>query len=73
MALGVDLAPERNEYKEFFRKAGNITTICGPIVYRLWKPRRFTNQCASTPCYRDTFIFTYSVPVIYVTTFIDTC
>jgi hypothetical protein len=37
-------------------KADNLTTICEPIVYKMWEPRRLTTLWAFTACYRDTFI-----------------
>jgi hypothetical protein len=39
------------------RKAGNLTTICEPIIYKMWEPRRLTTLWASTACYSDTFSF----------------
>jgi hypothetical protein len=41
------------------RKADNITTICEPIVYKMWDPRRLKTLCSSTACYRNSFIFTF--------------
>jgi hypothetical protein len=40
------------------RKA-DLTAICGPIVYKMWEPRRLTTLWASTACYRDSFTFFY--------------
>jgi hypothetical protein len=37
------------------RKADNLTTICEPIVYKMWKPRCPTTLWASMACYRDSF------------------
>jgi hypothetical protein len=51
MALG-STQPRRST-----RKAGNLTVIWKPIVYKTWETRRLTNLWASTACYRDTFIF----------------
>jgi hypothetical protein len=36
------------------RKADNLTTICEPIVQKMWEPRRLTTLWASTAGYRDT-------------------
>jgi hypothetical protein len=41
------------------RKADNLTATCEPIVWNMWEPRRHTNLCASTACYRDSFTFTF--------------
>jgi hypothetical protein len=30
------------------RDADNLTTICEPIVYKMWEPRRLTTLWAST-------------------------
>jgi hypothetical protein len=35
------------------RKADNLTVICGPIVYKMWEPRRLTTLWVSAACYRD--------------------
>jgi hypothetical protein len=61
----VDSASNRNEYQESFwgdkgrraHKADNLTAICVPIVYIMWKPRRLTTLWVSTACYRDSFTF----------------
>jgi hypothetical protein len=37
------------------RGADNLTTICEPIVYKMWGPRRLTTLWAFMACYRDTF------------------
>jgi hypothetical protein len=37
------------------RKADNLTTICEPIVWKMWEPQHLTTLWASTACYRDTF------------------
>jgi hypothetical protein len=39
------------------RKGDNLTAICEPIDYKMWKPRRLTTLWASTACYRDSFTF----------------
>jgi hypothetical protein len=39
------------------RKADNLTAICKPIVYKMWKPRRLTTLWASKACYKDSFTF----------------
>jgi hypothetical protein len=31
----------------------DLTTICEPIVWKMWKPRRLTTLSASAACYRD--------------------
>jgi hypothetical protein len=41
------------------RNADNLTSICEPIVYKMWDPRRLTTLWASTACYRDSFTFYY--------------
>jgi hypothetical protein len=41
------------------RKADNLTVIYGPIVQKMWKPRRLTTLWAFTACYRDNFTFYY--------------
>jgi hypothetical protein len=40
-------------------RVDNLTTICEPIVYKMWEPQRLTILWASTPCYRDSFTFFY--------------
>jgi hypothetical protein len=35
----------------------DLTTICQPIVYKMWEPRRLTNRLAPTAYYRDSFTF----------------
>jgi hypothetical protein len=37
------------------RKAGNLTAICEPIIYKMWALRRLTTLWVSTACYRDSF------------------
>jgi hypothetical protein len=37
------------------RKVDNFTAISGPIVYKMWVPRRLTTLWASTASYRDSF------------------
>jgi hypothetical protein len=39
------------------RKA-DLTAICEPTVYKMWKPRRLTTLWASRACHRDSFTFT---------------
>jgi hypothetical protein len=39
------------------RKAGDLTVICEPTVYKIWKPRRLTIPWAYTASYRITFTF----------------
>jgi hypothetical protein len=39
------------------RKADNLTAICEPIVWKMWKPRHLTTLWVSTACYRDSFTF----------------
>jgi hypothetical protein len=53
--------------KEWAARVDNLTAICEPIVYKMWKPRRLTTLWAFTACYRDsfTFLLTYSKLVIY--------
>jgi hypothetical protein len=34
-------------------EADNLTTICGPIVEKMWKPRRLIALSAFTACYED--------------------
>jgi hypothetical protein len=33
------------------RKADNITAICEPIVYKMWRPRRLTTLWVSMVCF----------------------
>jgi hypothetical protein len=40
------------------READNLTVIYGPIVYKMWEPRRLTTLWDFTACYKDSFIFT---------------
>jgi hypothetical protein len=35
------------------RKAGDLTAICEPIVYKMWEPRRLTTIWASKACHRN--------------------
>jgi hypothetical protein len=42
------------------RKADNLITIYESIVYKMWDPRRLTNQWVSTTCYGDGFTFLYA-------------
>jgi hypothetical protein len=39
-------------------KAENFTTICEPIVWKMWEPLHLTTLWAFTACYRDGFTFT---------------
>jgi hypothetical protein len=39
------------------RKAGNLTTICEPIVYKMWEARRLITLWASKASTRDRFTF----------------
>jgi hypothetical protein len=39
------------------RGADNLTTICEPIVQKMWETRRLTNLWDFTACYRDSFTF----------------
>jgi hypothetical protein len=36
-------------------KAGNFTSICEPIAYKMWEPRRLTTLWSSVACYRNRF------------------
>jgi hypothetical protein len=38
-------------------KADNLTAICEPTVWKMWKPRRLTTLWASTACYKDSFTY----------------
>jgi hypothetical protein len=40
------------------RKA-DLTTICEPIVQKMWEPRRLTTLWASTVCYKASFTVSY--------------
>jgi hypothetical protein len=42
-------------------KADNHT-ICEPIVYKMWEPRRLTTLRAFTACYRDSFTLPFLPP-----------
>jgi hypothetical protein len=42
----------------------DLTAICDPIVYKVWKPRRPTTLWAFTACYRDNFAFFTKVLVL---------
>jgi hypothetical protein len=37
------------------RKADNLTSICEPIVQKMWEPRRLSTLWVPTACYRDSF------------------
>jgi hypothetical protein len=41
------------------RKAGHLTSVCEPIVWKIWEPRRYTTLWASTACYSDSLAFLY--------------
>jgi hypothetical protein len=41
------------------RKADNLTSICEPIIKKMWEPRRLTAQWTSTACYRNIFIYLF--------------
>jgi hypothetical protein len=41
------------------RKAANLTTICEPIVWKMWEPRRLTTLWVFTACYTDSFAFIF--------------
>jgi hypothetical protein len=66
MALGSTQPLNRNEYQESSwgkerpaRKADNLTTICEPIVYKMWEPRCLTTLWAFPACYMDSFTFSF--------------
>jgi hypothetical protein len=40
-------------------KADNLTTICEPIVWKMWEPRRLTTLWVPTACYMDSFTFSF--------------
>jgi hypothetical protein len=40
-------------------KADNSTTICVPIVWKMWEPQCLTTLWASTAFYTDIFTFFY--------------
>jgi hypothetical protein len=44
------------------RKADNLTAMCEPIVYKMWKPRSPTTLWAFTTCYNENFTF-YLYPI----------
>jgi hypothetical protein len=37
------------------RKADNLTAICEPTVYKMWKPQPLTTLWTFTACYRVNF------------------
>jgi hypothetical protein len=41
------------------READNLTTICEPIVYKMWEPQRLTTLWAFAACYRDSFTLSF--------------
>jgi hypothetical protein len=45
------------------RKTDNLTDICGPIVWKMWEPRRLTTLWASTAGYRNNLPFILSLLV----------
>jgi hypothetical protein len=50
MALGV-------KGEQPAHKADNLTAICEPTVYEMWKSWHLTTLWASKGCYRDSFTF----------------
>jgi hypothetical protein len=42
----------------------NLTTICEPIVWKMWEPRRLTTLWASTTCYRDSSAVAVTMPLV---------
>jgi hypothetical protein len=46
--LGVEERPARK---------ADLTSICEPIVYNMWEPRRLTSLWAYMAYYRDSFTF----------------
>jgi hypothetical protein len=40
-------------------KVVNLAAICGPVLYKMWEPRRLTTLWTFTACYRDNFTFTF--------------
>jgi hypothetical protein len=55
------------------RKADNLTTICEPIVQKMWEPRRLTTLWAFTACYRDSFAFCFYLNKVNITVKRVTC
>jgi hypothetical protein len=50
-------------------RADKLTTICVPIVWKMWEPRSLTSVWASKACYRDNFTFyLYTYLFIYLLT-----
>jgi hypothetical protein len=47
-------------------KADNFTAICEPIVYKMWEPQHLTALWVSTAHYRDTFTFTFTLPIMKI-------
>jgi hypothetical protein len=39
------------------RKAHNLTSICEPIVWKMWEPQHLTTLWSSTASYKDSFTF----------------
>jgi hypothetical protein len=46
------------------RKADNLTAVCEPFVWKMWKTRRLTTLWAFTACYRDNFTFLSQIYVV---------
>jgi hypothetical protein len=46
------------------RKADNLTSICEPIVYKMWDPQCLTTLWAFAAWYRDSFTFTFTLPYL---------
>jgi hypothetical protein len=45
----------------FRQHVAEMSTICEPIVYKIWEPRRLRTLWAPTACYRDSFTFFYLI------------
>jgi hypothetical protein len=35
------------------RKADNLSSICGPILYKMWYPQRLITLWVTTVCYKE--------------------
>jgi hypothetical protein len=46
-------------------EADNLTTICEPIVEKMWEPLCLTALWTSTACYKDSFTFTWANVTYY--------
>jgi hypothetical protein len=46
-------------------KSDNLTAICEPFIWKMWKPRRLTTLWASTACYRDSFNFITFIQIFH--------